>query len=153
LQQSAIKRPLLIADLDWEYIDKLLEQEGIKDIRPYLHAPGYIVNSDLSTLYNAAFAFLYPSLRESFGIPMLEAMACGTPIITSNTSAMPEVAGTGTQLIDPYKPEEIANAILRLEQDEAFYQSQVSYGLERVKLFSWTRTADELAKIYERIVR
>lgn len=153
LQQSAIKRPLLIADLDWEYIDKLLEQEGIKNIRPYLHAPGYIVNSDLSTLYNAAFAFLYPSLRESFGIPMLEAMACGTPIITSNTSAMPEVAGTGTQLIDPYKPEEIANAILRLEQDEAFYQSQVSYGLERVKLFSWTRTADELAKIYERIVR
>lgn len=153
LQQSAIKRPLLIADLDWEYIDKLLEQEGIKDIRPYLHAPGYIVNSDLSTLYNAAFAFLYPSLRESFGIPMLEAMACGTPIITSNTSAMPEVAGTGTQLIDPYKPEEIANAILRLEQDEAFYQSQVSYGLERVKLFSWSRTADELAKIYERIGR
>ena len=153
LQQSAIKRPLLIADLDWEYIDKLLEQESIKDIRPYLHAPGYIVNSDLSTLYNAAFAFLYPSLRESFGIPMLEAMACGTPIITSNTSAMPEVAGTGTQLIDPYKPEEIANAILRLEQDESFYQSQVSYGLERVKLFSWSRTADELAKIYERIER
>ncbi|MBR4047556.1 MAG: glycosyltransferase family 4 protein [Bacteroides sp.] len=153
LEQSAIKRPLLIADLDWEYIDKLLEQEGIKDIRPYLHAPGYIVNSDLSTLYNAAFAFLYPSLRESFGIPMLEAMACGTPIITSNTSAMPEVAGTGTQLIDPHKPEEIANAILRLEQDEAFYQSQISYGLERVKFFSWSRTADELAKIYERIGR
>ena len=153
LQQSTVKRPLLIADLSWEYIDKLLEQEGITDIRPYLHAPGYIVNSDLSTLYNAAFAFLYPSLRESFGIPMLEAMACGTPIITSNTSAMPEVAGTGTQLIDPYKPEEIANAILRLEQDESFYQSQVSYGLERVKLFSWKHTADELAKIYERVVR
>ena len=66
---------------------------------------------------------------------------------------MPEVAGTGTQLIDPYKPEEIANAILHLEQDESFYQSQISYGLERVKLFSWARTADELAKIYERIER
>lgn len=153
LQQSTVKRPLLIADLGWEHIDKILEQEGISDIRPYLHAPGYIVNSDLSTLYNAAFAFLYPSLRESFGIPMLEAMACGTPIITSNTSAMPEVAGTGTQLIDPYKPEEIANAILRLEQDEVFYQTQVSYGLERVKLFSWKHTADKLSQIYERVGR
>lgn len=151
LQQSTIKRPLLIADLSWEYIDKLLKQEDITEIRSYLHAPGYIVNSDLSTLYNAAFAFLYTSLRESFGIPMLEAMACGTPIITSNTSAMPEVAGTGTQLIDPYKPEEIANAILRLEQDEAFYQSQVNYGIERVKQFSWAHTANELAKIYKRI--
>ncbi len=153
LQQSTVKRPLLIADLGWEHIDKLLEQEVISEIRPYLHAPGYIVNSDLSTLYNSAFAFLYPSLRESFGIPMLEAMACGTPIITSNTSAMPEVAGTGTQLIDPYKPEEIANAILRLEQDEAFYQAQVKYGLERVKHFSWKHTADKLSQIYERVVR
>lgn len=103
------------------------------------------------TLYNAAFAFLYPSLRESFGIPMLEAMACGTPIVTSNTSAMPEVAGQGAILINPENPQEIADALLKLENDVIFYQEQVVYGLERVKQFSWKNTVEEYVKIYNKI--
>ena len=80
--------------------------------------------------------FFYPSLRESFGIPMLEAMACGTPVITGNTSSMPEVAGPGALTIDPYKSEEIAQALLCLETDNTLYQRQQKYGLERVKQFS-----------------
>ena len=71
LQRSATKRPLLIADLKEEYIDRVLQQEGIADIKRHLYYPGYIPNSHLATLYNASFAFLYPSLRESFGIPLL----------------------------------------------------------------------------------
>lgn len=149
LQQSAVKRPLLIADLKEPYIDNLLQQEGISNIKAYLYFPGYISNTDLATLYNGAFAFLYPSLRESFGIPMLEAMACGTPIITGNTSAMPEVAGEGALTVDPFKAEDIAHALLQLEIDTTLYEQQKIYGLNRVKKFSWKNTADELSAIYE----
>lgn len=152
LQQSIIKRPLLIADLKEEYINNLLEQENITEIKSYLYFPGYINNHDLATLYNAAFAFLYPSLRESFGIPMLEAMACGVPVITGNTSAMPEVAGTGALTINPYKPEEIAKALIHLETDSALYKKLQSYGLERVKEFSWKQTANKLVDIYKSIL-
>ncbi|WP_044268849.1 glycosyltransferase family 4 protein [Bacteroides timonensis] len=152
LQQSTVKRPLLIADLKESYINALLKQNELEHIKPHLYYPGYIANSDLPTLYNAAFAFLYPSLRESFGIPMLEAMACGTPVITSNTSAMPEVAGEGGILISPQHPQEIADAILHLENNKAFYQQQSSCGLERVKQFSWKYTAEEYVKIYKEIL-
>lgn len=82
---------------------------------------------------------------------MLEAMACGTPIVTSNTSAMPEVAGQGAILINPENPQEIADALLKLENDVIFYQEQVVYGLERVKQFSWKNTAEEYVKIYNKI--
>lgn len=151
VEQSAVRRPLLIADLREDTIDTWLRQERITAIKPYLHVPGYISNTDLPMVYNAAFAFLYPSLRESFGIPILEAMACGTPVITSRTSAMPEVAGEGSLLVDPYRPREIADALLRLERDEAFRQQQVAYGLERVKQFSWDETAKQYLQIYTRL--
>ena len=150
LKKSSVKRPLLIADLKENYIDHLLQQEGIsKDLKQYLYYPGYINNADLATLYNAAFAFLNPSLRESFGIPLVEAMACGTPVITGNTSSMPEVGGPGILSIDPYKPEEMADAILRLENEEDLYQKQRDYGLLRARQFSWEKTVDELTKVYQ----
>lgn len=152
LQQSSVQRPLLIADLREDTIDDLLRQECIADIKPYLHFPGYISNSDLPVVYNMAFTFLYPSLRESFGIPILEAMACGTPVITSNISAMPEIAGEGALLVDPYRPQEIANALLRLETDEALRQRQAAYGLQRVKQFSWKETAKQYLQLYETVL-
>ena len=107
LKQSTQKLPLLIADLKEDVIDRILEEENITEIKSYIHAPGYIANTDLVALYCGAFAFLYPSLRESFGIPMLEAMACGTPIIAGNTSAMPEIAGEGALLADPFNSNDI----------------------------------------------
>ena len=106
-------------------------------------------NSDLPAIYNRASAFLYTSLRESFGIPQLEAMACGTPVVTSATSAIPEVAGEGAILVDPTDPKAIADALLRLETDAAFRARQVAYGLERVKRFSWEKTARHLLALYE----
>lgn len=151
LEKSAVKRPLLIADLKEEYIDALLRQEQITEIKKQLFYSGYIDNQDLAALYNTAFTFLYPSLRESFGIPILEAMACGTPVITSHTSAMPEVAGEGAVLINPEQPQQIADALIKLENDADFYQKQVDYGLERVKLFSWRNTAEAYSKIYREI--
>ena len=153
LKQSTQKLPLLIADLKGDVIDRILEEENITEIKSYIHAPGYIANTDLVALYCGAFAFLYPSLRESFGIPMLEAMACGTPIIAGNTSAMPEIAGEGALLADPFDSNDITEKILQLEKDQALYQQQVEYGIQRSQLFSWRNTAESLLKIYKEFAK
>lgn len=152
LKKSACKRPLLIADLKAEYVDEILKENKIEEIRPYLYMPGYIPNTDLPAIYNGAFAFLYTSLRESFGIPLLEAMACGTPVITSNTSSMPEVGGEGAILTDPTDEHSIADKLLTLEKNPSFYQKQKELGLERVKKFSWQHTAQALLELYQSLV-
>jgi glycosyltransferase involved in cell wall biosynthesis len=153
LQASTIKRKLLMADLDQTYLNGIIERNHIENIRPYIVMPGYIVNSDLPYIYHSAFAFLYTSLRESFGIPLLEAMACGTPVITSNTSSMPEIGGTEAILINPEKPDEIAEQMLRLENDEDYYNTQKEVGLKRASLFSWRQTAEQLLKLYETVYK
>ncbi|MBR1548207.1 MAG: glycosyltransferase family 4 protein, partial [Prevotella sp.] len=108
LEQSAVKRRLLMADLDRAYMEDIIRRNHIDNIRDMITMPGYIANSDLPQVYRQAFAFLYTSLRESFGIPLLEAMACGTPVITSNTSSMPEIGGRDAILINPESSDEIA---------------------------------------------
>lgn len=148
LKHSSVKLPLLIADLKEEIVDTILKEGGIEEIKPYLRFGGYIKNTNLPYIYSGAKAFIYTSLRESFGIPILEGMACGTPVITSNTSAMPEIAGEGAILTDPFNSQSIAEEILRLEKDEIFYSTQVEYGLERVKKFSWESTARHMLKLY-----
>ena len=149
LEQSQVKRPLLMADLDREYLNGIISRNHIEHIREYLFMPGYIPNADLPYIYNKAFAFLYTSLRESFGIPLLEAMACGTPVVTSNTSSMPEIGGPEAILVNPESVDEIAQKLLQLETDQEFYHRQHEVGLERAKLFSWSRTAETLLKLYE----
>ena len=153
LQQSDVKRKLLMADLDAEYMNGIIQRNHIENIKEHILMPGYIVNSDLPYIYNGAFAFLYTSLRESFGIPLLEAMACGTPVITSNTSSMPEIAGHNAILVNPESSDEIAEMMLQLERDEDFYEKQKAIGLERAKLFSWRKTAEQLLRLYQEVDR
>ena len=149
LEQSNVKRKLLMADLDADYLNGIIERNHTENIRNNIVMPGYIVNSDLPYIYNNAYAFLYTSLRESFGIPLLEAMACGTPVITSNTSSMPEIGGKDAILVNPESSDEITEMMLRLENDQDFYEQQRQIGLERAKLFSWRKTADNLLKLYQ----
>ena len=153
LEKSEFKRQLLLADLDKEYLDDIIERNKIDNIREKVVMPGYIANKDLPYIYNNAFAFLYPSLRESFGIPLLEAMACGTPVITSNTSSMPEIGGPHAILINPENPDEITEMMLKLETDSEFYNRQEEIGLQQATLFSWRRTAEQLLELYEKVVK
>lgn len=153
VEKSAIKRKLLMADLDRSYLNDIIERNHLENIIDKIVMPGYIVNSDLPYIYNNAFAFLYTSLRESFGIPLVEAMACGTPVITSNTSSMPEIGGPDAILVNPESPEEICEKMLQLERDEEYYLRQKQIGLDRATKFSWRETADQLLTLYERVYR
>ena len=153
LEKSEFKRKLLLADLDRAYLSEILIRNHIEHIRKMIVIPGYIVNQDLPNIYNNAFAFLYPSLRESFGIPLLEAMACGTPVITSNTSSMPEIGGPNAILINPENPDEITEKMLLLETDTEFYSRQEEIGLHQAAQFSWQQTAEQLLSLYEEVYR
>ncbi|MBW4560969.1 MAG: glycosyltransferase family 4 protein [Mojavia pulchra JT2-VF2] len=115
----------------------------------------YFGKPDKNTLvqiYNAADVLVAPSLHEGFGITILEAMACGTPVITSNTSAMPEVAGNAAILVNSKDSKAISEAVLRLHNDHVYYQELVDKGLVRTKLFTWEKTAEKLAEIYEKLL-
>ncbi|OWY65462.1 glycosyl transferase group 1 [cyanobacterium TDX16] len=108
--------------------------------------------STLIQLYNAADVLVAPSLHEGFGITILEAMACGTPVITSNVSAMPEVVGNAGILVNPSSAVEIADAVIHLYKDSVYYQEMVDKSLNRVKLFTWKKTAEQVAQVYEQLL-
>ena len=153
LDRSQFRRKLLMADLDEQYLNYIIERNKIENIRDMIVMPGYIENQDLPYIYNNAFAFLYPSLRESFGIPLLEAMACGTPVITSNTSSMPEIGGPNAILINPENPDEITDMMIKLETDNDFYSRQEEIGLHQAAMFSWRQTAENLLNLYEEVYK
>ncbi len=153
LKMSNVKRKLLIADLKSQHLEEIISRKGLDDIKDNVVLTGYVVNSDLPYIYNGAFTFLYTSLRESFGIPLLEGMACGTPVITSNTSSMPEIGGKNAALINPESSDEIAAMMLKIENNSDFRNEVINNGLERAKLFSWKNTATNLLKLYEEVYK
>jgi glycosyltransferase involved in cell wall biosynthesis len=112
---------------------------------------GFVPADDLPALYAAADLFAFPSLYEGFGMPILEAMACGTPVVSSNATSLPEVAGNGALLFDPYNIEEIAETIYKVLTDEIIRSELVAKGLERVKLFSWEKTAQITLSVYKEV--
>ena len=106
--------------------------------------PGYIAPEDLPTLYRQAEMLVYPSLYEGFGLPPLEAMACGTPVISSNSTSLPEVVGDAAVTVTPTNTEEIVAAMATLLDDKSLQQRLRQRGLERAKAFTWSRTAERL---------
>lgn len=109
-------------------------------------------DESLAYFYKNALAFIFPSLYEGFGIPVLESFACGCPLICSNTSSLPEIAGDGAFYFDPYSEESIKNAVLKVLEDVALREDLITKGQERLKQFSWKQTAEQTKKIYESVL-
>jgi glycosyltransferase involved in cell wall biosynthesis len=117
-----------------------------------VHFSGYIADADLPALYSAADAFVFPSLYEGFGLPPLEAMACGTPVITSNAASLPEIVGDAALTVDPYDVAGLAAAIERVLTDATLRADLRQRGIQRAALFTWERAAHQTLAAYEQVL-
>jgi glycosyltransferase involved in cell wall biosynthesis len=150
VQQSDSLRLVLAGRRGWLYDDLVAQVERL-GLAGRVFFPGYVADADLPALYSGALAFVFPSLYEGFGLPVLEAGACGVPVITSNTSSLPEVAGDAALLVDPHDVDAIAEAMYRLVTDEALRQELIRRGIENVKRFSWEKCARETLAVLEEV--
>jgi glycosyltransferase involved in cell wall biosynthesis len=114
---------------------------------------GYLPDRTLAILYRLAAVFVFPSLYEGFGLPPLEAMASGTPVVTSNVSSLPEVAGDAAMLVDPYDVDSIVEGLLRVVNDRRFADELRARGLERAREFSWARSVEKTRQVYQEVAR
>ena len=121
-------------------------------LRDQVHLLGFVDDGDLPALYSEAQTLLMPSLYEGFGLPVLEAMACGTPVIASDVSSLPEVAGDAALMVDPYDSDAIADAILRIQADADLRASLIESGYRQSKRFTWERSAAQLKSIYDQML-
>jgi glycosyltransferase involved in cell wall biosynthesis len=127
----------------------LVKREGLQG---QVIFTGYVPGDDLPALYAGASLFVYPSLYEGFGLPVVEAMACGTPVITSNRSSLPEVAGDAALLVNPESESELMEALMRLLEDQQMREEYSWRSLQRSKQFSWETSAQETLKIYRKVM-
>lgn len=138
---------ILVGGSGWE--SKEIHEELSKpSMRNRVHHLGYVSDSELRALYQAAEFYVHPSLYEGFGLTILEAMAAGCPVITSNTSSLPEVAGEAAELVDPISIDEIAESILKMASSEQLRERMRTNGLERASQFSWSDCAAKVANVY-----
>lgn len=144
--------PLVTPGLSAKYIIHALKRLNAEYDAEKFITPGYIKDEDLPYLYQLSEVFLFPSLSEGFGMPVIEAMACGTPVITSKISCMPEIAGDAAILVDPLSAPSIADALQKMLACETLKSQMVERGLRHSKLFSWSRTAESVLSIYEKIL-
>lgn len=117
-----------------------------------IHILGYVPTEELVAIYNLALVTLLPSFYEGFGMTILESQACGTPVVTSNVSSMPEVAGDSAILVDPNNIEEICGAIKQISEDQRLREQLVKKGFDNIKRFSWEKTAQETVEIYRIVI-
>ena len=141
-------RLVLVGTRGWDY-DRIFEAVADFDIsRDYIILTGYVADEDLAALYSGALAFVYLSLYEGFGLPPLEAMQCGTPVITSNTSSLPEVVGDAGLMLDPSDEEGICQSMFDLYRDASLRAEMSRRSLERARQFSWERCTRETLAAY-----
>ena len=151
LKENGLPVKFWKAGSDFTHDDKtFIETQSLESEVSYIGQPE---KSTLVEIYNAADVLVAPSLHEGFGITLLEAMACGTPVITSNVSAMPEVAGDAGILVEPTNSQGIAEAVEKVYKDAVYRQELVDKGLARVKSFTWEKTAEQIAQIYEQLLQ
>lgn len=133
----------------WRY-DEIFSQVEAMGLSNRVLFPGYVPEEEKALWYNAAEVFVFPSLYEGFGLPPLEAMTCGTPVITSNVSSLPEVVGEAGLTVDPRDVEALATAMRRVLRDAGLRRMMSEQGQQQAKRFSWSRTARETVAVYGR---
>lgn len=133
----------------WENseIMKLIDKD-----KENIHYLGFISDIELAKVYNLSSLFMFPSFYEGFGLPVLEAMACGTPVICSDSSSLPEVGGDAVIYCDPYEIENIKEKIEFVLKDNKLREKMIKKGLERAKMFSWQKSADEHMKVFKDVL-
>ena len=149
LRKRGLEQKLVVAgQRAWKYEDDLalVEELGIKGDVLFT---GYVLPAEMPALYNAAELFVFPSLYEGFGLPVIEAMACGVPVVASNLSAIPEVAGEAALLVDPRDVDQLCDAMERVLHDKRLQGALRRRGLERAQGFSWERAARETIAVYQ----
>jgi glycosyltransferase involved in cell wall biosynthesis len=151
LAQGITDRQLVLVGKDALRSDQFRAEVQDLIASGHLLLPGYVPERDLPALYSAASVFVYPSLYEGFGLPILEAMACGTPVVTSGCSSMLEVAGSAALLIDPLRTEQIASALRTVLDRPDLARALAAQGRVRAAQFTWDATAQQTVDVYHSI--
>ncbi len=136
--------------LDYEKTYDLAKASPYKDDIQFIN---FVDQHDLNAIYSAAQIFVFPSLSEGFGLPVIEAMAAGTPVITSNTTSLPEVVGQAGILVDPLDTEKLAQVMHQVLSDKNLRKDLINKGLGQAKKFNWAKTAEQTKKIYFELIK
>ncbi len=149
--RAGIKQKLVLAGQQGSYYrDVITPLAGKLDLRDKVIFLGRVEPESLPCLYSAADALIFPSLYEGFGLPVLEAMSCGTPVLTSNRSSLAEVAGEAALLVDPGRAESLAVGIREISSQPDLRSELTLRGLERAREFSWERCAQQTVDVYRK---
>jgi glycosyltransferase involved in cell wall biosynthesis len=141
---------VVIGRQGWRWTSPLAQPQ-FRDLAPWVRILADVPDDDLTEFYNRAAVFAYPSLYEGFGLPILEAMACGTPVVSSSASSMPEVGADAALYSDPHNVETFTEQVSRVLNDTKLRRRMAEAGLQRARLFSWHRTAEETAAVYRSV--
>lgn len=152
LKKKGITHKLILIGASQFGFKKIVELVNELNLVNEVIFPGYVSNEDLVKFYNIADLFVYPSLYEGFGLPPLEAMACGCPVITSNSSSLPEVIGDAGLMIDPYNSNDLVDKMYQILTNKSLRTELCNKSLKRAKMFSWEKTARETWKVYEEVL-
>jgi glycosyltransferase involved in cell wall biosynthesis len=144
---------VLVGSLGWNYYEIFKTTDRLSEFRGNIIFTGYVPDEELSPIYTGALAFLFPSLYEGFGLPCLEAMQCGAPVVSSNTTSLPEVVGNAGILVDPTDADALCQAMTDLAGNDKLREELRIKGLERAKSFSWNQCADDTVKAYSAAAR
>jgi glycosyltransferase involved in cell wall biosynthesis len=146
-----VKQGRILAIAGGKFFNNFADEKisGVPDDVIFL---GYISEEQLSPLYNNADSFVFPSLYEGFGLPPLEAMACGTPVLASHSASLPEVCGGAALYCDPYNIDEVTNKLIQMLTDKSLREDLRQKGLERARSFTWGKAAQQLITIFEEVI-
>lgn len=152
LKQQGKTLPLVLAGKPGWILEDIHTSLNDMGLREDVHVLGYVDNEELQWLYQNCFCFVYPSLFEGFGLPILEAMTFGAAVITSNSSSLPEVAGQAGLLINPHNEQDLVDAMIKVSSDPKLHRGLKELALQQAQMFSWESTAKKVLNLYEQVL-